>query len=230
MGRCSKLARFADNAVRYNIIEPGKEKFEVIKGKWNSDHFPKNQPLVVELACGRGEYTVGLGRTNPDKNHIGVDIKGARIWLGSSKAIEEGLENIAFLRTEILHIEKLFDKEEIDELWITFPDPRPKDRDEKRRLTHPRFLEMYKKLMAKDGWVKFKTDNTPLFEYTLEVLKARKDILNLEYTFDLYKEEELLKEHYGIKTHYEKLFTEKGEDIKYLKFKFDQSIPTTYTK
>ncbi|GJM60924.1 MULTISPECIES: tRNA (guanosine(46)-N7)-methyltransferase TrmB [Persicobacter] len=227
MGRASKLARFADNSVRYNTIEPGKEKFETIKGKWNAEHFQEEKPLVVELACGRGEYTVGLGRTNPDKNHIGVDIKGARIWVGATMAIDEGLENVAFLRTEILHIEKFFAKGEIDELWITFPDPRPKDRDEKRRLTHPRFLEMYKNMVDADGWVKFKTDNTPLFEYTLEVLKERSDILDLTYTFDLYQEEELMKEHYGIKTYYEKLFTEKGEDIKYLKFRFDQSVTTS---
>lgn len=219
MGRRGKLERFAQNAERANVIEMGKDNFGHLIGKWKSDHFGNTNDLVVELGCGKGEYTVGLSRYFPNKSFIGVDIKGSRIWVGSSQAIEEGLDHVAFLRTQIELLDKHFGEKEIDELWITFPDPRPKDRDEKRRLTCPKFLEMYKKLLVKDGWVKFKTDNTFLFDYTLDVLKKTK-IKNLVYTHDLY-ESEYMDEHFGVKTKFEKMFYEKGESIKYMRFQFD---------
>jgi tRNA (guanine-N7-)-methyltransferase len=132
--------------VSRNVIEPGKEIFENIKGKW-CDLFGNDHDIVLELACGRGEYSTGLGAFYKDRNFIGVDIKGNRIWVGSKKARLEGLDNVAFLRTQIDHLEKFFDPGEISEIWIIFPDPRPKSSDEHRRLTSPKYLEIYHKLM-----------------------------------------------------------------------------------
>ncbi|WP_200978773.1 tRNA (guanosine(46)-N7)-methyltransferase TrmB [Echinicola sp. 20G] len=218
MGR-NKLARFKANEENRNVVQEGKEIFERIKGNWGKEQFHNDQPLVVELACGRGEFTVGLAREYPEQNFIGVDIKGSRIWKGSTIAIAEGLVNVAFLRTQIELLERFFDEKEIDELWITFPDPRPRDGDEKKRLTSPRFLEMYKPMIKEGGIVHFKTDNTGLFDYTLELLNSREDIIDLVYTHDFYNSE-FKDDHHGIKTRYEAIFSEKGEKIKYLKFKF----------
>ena len=217
-----KKERFEGNQTLHNVLESGKKLYEEIKGKWNSDFFKNDKPLVVELACGKGEYTVGLAKEFPDQNHIGVDIKGDRIWIGSKRAEEESLANVAFLRTKIELLENFFEPEEISELWITFPDPRPKGRDIKRRLTSPRFLDIYKGLVKKGGWVKFKTDSTLLFDYTLEVLSERKDIDNLVFTHNLYHSE-YMNEHHGIKTNFEKKFYDLGEQIKYLKFQFVES-------
>lgn len=219
MGR-KKLERFQDNAERYNVVQDGKDNFGQISGQWRESHFKNTNNLVVELGCGRGEYTVGLGEKMPDTNFVGVDIKGSRIWVGSSYAIANNLDNVAFLRTQIELLDKHFGKDEIDEIWITFPDPRPKDKDEKRRLTSPRYLNTYKQLLKKDGWVKFKTDNTPLFDYTLELFSTNTiKVKNLVHTHDLYNSE-YMDEHFGVKTKYEKLFFDKGENIKYLKFQF----------
>lgn len=214
-----KLVRFAENAKRENILEVGKPLFEKIKGNWNQLYFKNERPITVELGCGDGEYTVGLAGVNSDRNYIGVDIKGDRLYQGSTRAIESNLTNVAFLRTQIHLLDKFFERGEVDEFWLTFPDPRPKDRDVKRRLSNPRFLEKYRELCRTNGWFRFKTDNTPLFEYTLEVLQTEFPVNQLVYTFDLY-ESGLLEEHCGIKTKYEGIWTEKGEKIKYLKFQF----------
>ncbi len=220
MGR-KKLERFRENAIHGNVIEQGKPGFGNLGGKWKEDHFKNDHELVVELGCGKGEYTIGLGKIFPEKNYIGVDIKGSRIWVGSKIAIREQMENVAFLRTHIELIADHFNESELDEIWITFPDPRPKDRDEKKRLTHPKFMEVYQKLLKKDGWLKFKTDNTPLFEYTLDQIKSGTiKVKNLSHTFDLYQSE-FMDEHHGVKTKYEKLFYEAGESIKYMKFQFE---------
>jgi tRNA (guanine-N7-)-methyltransferase len=213
-----KVIRYTSNLEAKNIVEPGKDLFEKIKGNWHKDFFKNDNPIVVELACGKGEYTVGLAKVFPEKNFIGVDIKGDRMFIGSKIAEEEGLENVGFLRTMIQNVEHFFAEGEISEIWITFPDPRPKKRDAKRRLTSPRFLEIYKNLMISGGIVHLKTDNTPLFDFSLEVLKERK-ANDLVYTFDLYHHE-LLLEHYGIRTNYERKFHDlAGEDIKYLRFR-----------
>ncbi|UII25253.1 tRNA (guanosine(46)-N7)-methyltransferase TrmB [Fulvivirga maritima] len=214
-----KLARFAANAERKNVIEPGKPILEEIKGHWHQRYFENENDITLELACGRGEYTIGLSRMFPEKNFIGIDLKGDRIWKGSGIALEEGLDNVGFLRVHILELEKYFVPQEVADIWITFPDPRPRDRDEKRRITHSRYLDIYKGILKHDGNIFFKTDNTGLFEYTLEVLKERKDIKDLVYTFDLYHSE-LKEECYDIRTRYEKKFSEEGHDIKYLRFKF----------
>lgn len=214
-----KLVRFKENELNPNVVQDGKPIFETIKGNWNEAQFFNSNPIVVELACGRGEFAVGLARVFPLKNFIGVDIKGSRIWKGSSTAAAEGIQNVAFLRTQIQQLDKFFDLGEISELWITFPDPFPREGDEKRRLTSPKFLEMYKPLIKSGGIVHFKTDNTGLFDYSLELVQSRSDIEVLGFTHDFYQSE-WKDDHFGIQTRYEKMFSEKGEKIKYLKFRF----------
>lgn len=216
-----KKGRFEDNKVSRNVIEPGKEIFERIKGKWRSELFDNEHDVVLELACGRGEYCTGLAALYKDRNYIGVDIKGNRIWVGSKKARLEGLDNVAFLRIQIDHLEKFFEPDEINEIWIVFPDPRVKESDEHRRLTSPKYLEIYKKLMKPEGLIHLKTDSTSLFDYTLGILKNSSEVKNLEYTWELYKSD-LAKDHHDIKTKYEHQFTGQGEVIKYLKFRFSR--------
>jgi tRNA (guanine-N7-)-methyltransferase len=214
-----KQERFKIIEENVNVIEPTKPLYQTIRGVWSAEYFKNTNPITLELACGRGEYTIGLARLFPDKNFIGVDIKGERIWKGSTIALEEKLSNAAFLRTHILLIENFFQPAEVSELWLTFPDPRPRKRDIKRRLTSPRFLDLYKRLLQPGGFVRLKTDNTQLFEYTLEQLHLRTDILDLAYTADVYHSE-LEKECFDIKTRYEQEFSQKGEKIKYLRFRF----------
>jgi tRNA (guanine-N7-)-methyltransferase len=217
----SKLKRFEIIAGRDNVIEQGKEIYFQIKGHWKETYFKNKNPLTVELACGRGEYSVGLARKFVNQNFVGVDVKGDRLWKGSTWAFEEGLTNVGFLRAQILTIESFFETDEVDEIWLTFPDPRPRKRDIKRRLTSPRFLDMFKKILNAAGWFRFKTDNTGLFNYTLEELNLRTDILELQFTHDLYQSN-LQAECFDIKTRYEEMFAAKGEKIKYLRFKFDK--------
>ncbi|MEX1238672.1 MAG: tRNA (guanosine(46)-N7)-methyltransferase TrmB [Cyclobacteriaceae bacterium] len=214
-----KLERFKIIERNPNVIEPSKPSYQTIKGLWRSSYFNNDHPLTLELACGRGEYTIGLARLFPEKNFIGVDIKGERIWKGSTAALHERLENAAFLRTHILMIENFFEPGEVSEIWLTFPDPRPRKRDVKRRLTSPRYMESYKRLLSKDGYVRLKTDNTQLYEYTLEELRLRNDVSDLAFTADVYSSE-LENECFDIKTRYEQEFTQKGEKIKYLRFRF----------
>ena len=216
-----KQKKFAQVAERPNVLEPGKPLFETIKGQWRKEFFKNEHPIGLELACGRGEYTVGLSRVYPERNYIGIDVKGDRIWKGSGIALEEGLTNAGFLRIRILDIETYFAEGEVDEIWITFPDPRPRDRDEKRRLTHTRFLDMYKRILKPGGIMHLKTDNTGLFDYTVnEVFPQRTDIEILDLTRDLYHSE-LLAQHHGIRTRYEMKFHDgEGEDIKYVKWQF----------
>ncbi|MCX2739190.1 tRNA (guanosine(46)-N7)-methyltransferase TrmB [Pontibacter anaerobius] len=216
MGR-SKLAKFAAIAERENVIEPGDELYGQLVGKWREQHFENNNPLVLEVGCGRGEYTIGMARLFPEKNFIGSDIKGARLWKGSTLAEEEGMDNVTFLRTFIENISENFAENEVDEIWITFPDPRPRDRDIKRRLTSPRFLDLYERIVKPGGIIHLKTDNGPLYEYTVEVLQERQ-VKDLIYTSDLYNSD--LQEHtMGIYTTYEKRYLAEGVPIKYLQYK-----------
>jgi len=213
-----KLERFEENFKRDNVVEQGKEIFNKIKGCWNQK-FGNENPIVVELGCGYGEYTIGLARQFPEINFIGIDRKGARIWKGSKTAEEDGLMNVAFLRTHILDLENFFDECEISEIWITFPDPRPRSRDERRRLTNPRFLNIYKHLIQPQGIVHLKTDSTELFEYTLDVLDAQIKVEQLVSTSDLYGTN-LHKENFDIQSRFEQMFLQNGETIKYLRFNF----------
>jgi tRNA (guanine-N7-)-methyltransferase len=214
-----KLERFQIISELPNVIEPGKEIYTQIKGKWRADYFKNDNPITLELACGRGEYTIGLAKRFADRNFIGVDIKGDRIWKGSTIAHDDGLSNVAFLRTIILVIENFFEENEVDEIWLTFPDPRPRKRDIKRRLSGYRYINIYKKLLREDGYFRFKTDNTDLFNFTLEELNQRSDIKDFKFTHDLY-DSDLREECFDIKTKYEEMFERQGETIKYLRFRF----------
>lgn len=218
----TKLEKFADVEKFPNcfFLSYGeREKGLALKGKWRENYFKNENPLVVELGCGKGEYSVGLARNNPGKNFIGVDVKGNRIWTGAKTALEEKLNNVAFIRTRIDFIEGCFSENEVDEIWLTFPDPQPQKTRARKRLTHPIFLSRYNKILKPGGLLHLKTDSTGLYEYSLESIAA----FGWEKIFatnDLYANcppgrEELIR----IKTHYEKLFTEKGERIKYCLFR-----------
>ncbi len=212
-----KLQRFADNLSDPYILESSKPLFGQIKGNWNEDFFQNSYPITLELACGAGEYTVGLAQKFPERNFVGIDLKGDRLWKGARNAEALGLKNVAFLRIQIQHLTTFFAQDEVNEIWIVFPDPQPRLKKEKLRLTHPRFLELYRQVIQNQGFIKLKTDNTPLFDYTLEVLKEQK-IEHWEGTNHLYQSS-FLGEHFGIQTKYEKMFIAKGLNIKYLKFK-----------
>lgn len=184
-----------------------------LMGKWNS-HFENNNPIILELGCGKGEYTVGLARKFPEKNFIGIDIKGARIWSGATQAKNENLKNAAFVRTHIEFINFFFSENEVSEIWITFPDPQMKKTN--KRLTSTRFMKEYSNILKSDGVIHLKTDSNFLYTYTKEMIKAN----NLDVLFDtedLYNsnpEDKIL----GIQTFYEQQWLERGLNIKYIKF------------
>lgn len=212
----SKLAKFKAIAASTNVIEPGKPLFETIKGHWQDHYFGNKHDIIVEIGCGKGDYTIGMANLFPNKNFIGVDIKGSRLWKGSTLAQDQGLTNVAFLRNFIENIGDNFADQEVSELWITFPDPRPKKGEVKKRLTSERFLAIYQSLVKPGGLVHFKTDDPDLFAYTLELLQSRR-VQNLLYTFDLYQSD--LQHHtLGIQTTYEKRFLAEGLTMKYLQY------------
>jgi tRNA (guanine-N7-)-methyltransferase len=209
-----KLKRFAEIATFSNVIQL--EAGLPNKGQWSSGFFKNNHPLVLELACGKGEYTVNLARLFPDKNFIGIDYKGNRIWRGAKTAVEENIPNVAFLRIQIENLIDYFAPAEVDEIWITFPDPQPQISREKKRLTSPRFLEKYKLVLKPGSFVNLKTDNDGLHAYTAEKL-AEAGITPLIKTEDLYHSpyaDEIL----SIKTYYEKKYLQDNKNINYLKF------------
>ncbi len=211
-----KLSRFRHNADADNVIERGKSLYTTIKGNWNEAYFKNNNPIVLELACGKGEYTVGLGSRFPETNFIGIDIKGDRIARGSTRALELGLKNVAFLRTGIQFLDEFFAENEVSEIWLVHPDPQPRDKEEKRRLTNQPFLNLYKKYLKDGGIYHLKTDSEFLFSYSLEVMENDPEFELLGATGDLYNSP--LKEgHFEIVTYYERFFTERGSNIHYLK-------------
>lgn len=218
-----KLQRFQDNAQRTHVIEPGKPHYQTIQGQWQACYFHNQHAIVLELGCGQGEYTVGLAQHFPDRNFIGVDIKGARLWVGGTLAITYKLTNVAFLRTHIAQLDQFFAPGEVAELYLPFPDPRPRGSDEKRRLTSPRFLALYRKILQPGGIIHLKTDNEALFAYTLAVLKDQGDVHDLAYTADLYQSAWLVAQH-GIQTKYEQLYLNQGAKIKYLQFALGRPI------
>jgi tRNA (guanine-N7-)-methyltransferase len=188
-----------------------------LKGSWGAKVFDNDKPIVLELACGRGEYSVALAKTYPDKNFIGVDIKGARLWKGATIAQKEGLTNVAFLRCRIELIESFFAKNEVSEIWITFPDPFLRDAKENRRLTAEPFLEKYKNIIKPDALCHLKTDNTPLYEFSLESLAANK--AEVIYQNDDIYDGPLYCDELEIKTYYERQHLENGLKIKYIRWK-----------
>ena len=222
MGSKNKLKRFKENETFGNLFQPAREELLKdefpLKGKWNEQYFKNSNPIVVELGCGKGEYTLGLAKKNPGKNFIGIDIKGARIWRGAKTALENKMNNVAFLRMQIELLDKAFSEGEISEIWITFPDPQIKYKRTKHRLTNPSFLKLYKKLLSPGGVIHLKTDSEFLHGYTLGLLQAGgHEILYAHH--HIYNNTETPPELTQIQTFYEKQFLEQGKPITYLKFK-----------
>ena len=203
-----------------NVFQPTFEELKSgfsMQGKWKSEVFKNDNPLVVELGCGKGEYSVGLAKKHPEKNFLGIDVKGARMWKGASDAVHECLSNVAFLRTRIEFIEYCFAKSEVDEIWITFPDPQIKKKRAKNRLTHPVFLERYSNILQDKGLIHLKTDSQFLHGYTLGIIEGHQHHLE-DAEHDIYNAV-LQRENMEIKTHYEQLFLEKNMPITYLRFR-----------
>ncbi|GAA4902744.1 tRNA (guanosine(46)-N7)-methyltransferase TrmB [Mucilaginibacter defluvii] len=215
MGK-DKLRRFAEVATFSNVLQLDEGK--VMQGQWTAAFFKNENPVVLELACGKGEYTVNLATMFPDKNFIGIDYKGNRIWRGAKTAIEEGVANVGFLRIQIETILDYFAPGEVDEIWITFPDPQPQLSREKKRLTSPRFLEKYKQILKPGGFINLKTDNDDLHAYTVEKIAELSLKLHVR-TEDLYKSE-YADEVLSIKTYYERKYLQDNKNINYLKFSF----------
>ena len=222
MGK-DKIRRFAAVKSFDNFYEPVIGEVSPMKGKWRSDHFKNDNPIVLELGCGKGEYSLGLGKHYPNKNFIGLDLKGNRIYIGAKEALALNMKNVAFLRTRIDFITDYFAENEVDEIWLTFSDPQRKK--PKKRLTSPLFIERYQQILKPGGLIHLKTDSELLFEYTLDEIENKKYTC-LENTWDLYGElsakmDEETQAIFHIKTHYEKLFTAKGFTIKYCKFQIN---------
>ncbi|MBB2954247.1 MULTISPECIES: tRNA (guanosine(46)-N7)-methyltransferase TrmB [Sphingobacterium] len=217
MGK-DKLRKFAEIGTFDNVVELDAGK--ALKGQWAKTHFKNDNPIVVELACGKGEYTVNLAKLFPEKNFIGVDYKGNRIWRGAKTAIEEGISNVGFLRIQIETILEYFAENEVSEIWITFPDPQPQDSREKKRLTNPTFLGRYKFVLNDGGFMNLKTDNDGFYNYTLEQIEILGLPKHVE-TADLYHSD-LVDEVLSIKTYYEKKYLAVDKNINYVKWSFDQ--------
>ncbi len=226
MGK-NKLRRFAEMKLWDNVfeptLEPNPQDAFPLKGKWHSDYFKNSNPIVLELGCGKGEYSVGLAKHYPNKNFIGIDIKGSRMFVGAKEALDENLTNVAFLRTKIDFIESYFEANEVDEIWLTFSDPQPiKPR---KRLTSEQFIARYRQVLKPGGIIHLKTDSDLLFESTEEQIQEHQYEV-IESTWDLYQSipEDLdptIRDILHIKTHYEQLFTAKGSVIKYCSFKLN---------
>jgi tRNA (guanine-N7-)-methyltransferase len=212
-----KLIRFAELETFPNVLQFP----EAMAGKWNA-FFQNNNPITLELACGKGEYAVGLGRIYPQRNFIGIDLKGNRIWVGAKKAIQENLHNVAFLRTQIDRITEYFAKDEVKEIWITFPDPQLRFSKAKKRLTHPKFLRLYQQLLTPDGLIHLKTDSPDLYQFTQTVIEfygcplhaASDDVMALQH----------IKEELKIKTHYESLDIAGSNKIYYCCFSLPDNL------
>lgn len=221
MGSKNKLKRFRENETFHNVIQPTREEVlkdtHKLKGNWNK-RFNNDKPVVLELGCGKGEYTVGLAERYPDKNFIGIDIKGARFWRGAKTAIEDGLPNVYFIRTQIELITEIFAPNEVSEIWITFPDPQIKYKRTKHRLTNLSFLDRYKSILHDEGLVHLKTDSEFMHGYTLGLLHgAGHEVLYANH--DIYHQEGAPEEVMNIQTFYENQYLEKNKAITYTRFK-----------
>ena len=222
MGSKNKLKRFKENETFNNVFQPTRaelvKKEYHLKGKWNATFFKNNNPLVLELGCGKGEYSVALAQKYPDKNFIGIDIKGARFWRGAKTAIEESIPNVAFLRTQIELIYYAFAENEVDEIWITFPDPQIKYKRTKHRMTNSEFIKRYKKILKQGGFVNLKTDSEFMHGYTLGLLHgAGHEVVYANH--DVYKNEGSPEEVTSIQTFYEEQYLEQNKPITYIRFK-----------
>ncbi len=226
-----KLEKFAMISEYENVVEPSMDEAMntgiALKGKWNKEFFKNDNPITVELACGGGEYTVGMASMYPDRNFIGVDIKGNRIWKGATKAIDQDLNNVGFLRTRIDFIANCFAKNEVDEIWITFPDPQMNKNRRRKRLTNKLFLSRYQQFLKPEGKMRLKSDSDFFYEFTKEVIEEK----GLEVVFDcddIYTkytpqnpDSQLTKE-LSLKTFYENMWLEEGKTIKYIEYKLDK--------
>lgn len=223
MGSKNKLKRFEENLTFKNVIQPSREilvdnNFEY-KGKWNDLFFKNNNPIIIELGCGKGEYSIELAKLNPEKNFIGIDIKGARFWRGAKTAVDEGLNNIAFVRSQIELIDKIFSMGEVSEIWITFPDPQIKFKREKHRLINLKFINLYKNILVPNGIINLKTDSEFLHGYMLGLIKST-NFLELIYSnHNIYNNSGAPDDVLSIQTFYELKFLKQKKPITFINFK-----------
>ncbi len=223
MGSKNKLKRFKENETFSNVIQPTREDVLnntlMLKGNWNRNFFKNENPIVLELGCGKGEYSLNLATMFPKKNFLGIDIKGARFWRGAKTALAEKINNVGFLRTQIELVDCVFDENEVDEIWITFPDPQIKYKRTKHRMTNPDFLNKYKKILKPNGMVHLKTDSEYMHGYTLGLLQGLG--LTIEYAHhDVYGTTNAPKEVTNIQTYYESQYLAINKKITYLRFNF----------
>ncbi len=221
-----KLQRFAENETFNHFFQPGWEELSAgfsLHGKWNSDFFENNNPVIIEVGCGKGEYTVELAKKYTAKNFIGIDKKGARMWRGAKTSDEEKHSNVAFVRVRAENIGKVFGEAEVDEIWITFPEPQPNSPRHSKRFTSPEFIERFKKILKPGGIIHLKTDNDMFYDYTLDVINENGHTL-LYNTNNLYlhPDEPEVKDVVDVQTHYEKIWLEQGLTIKYLRFRLKE--------
>jgi tRNA (guanine-N7-)-methyltransferase len=222
VGSKNKLKRFKENETFSNVFQPMREELVdsqyEFKGEWNASVFKNDNPLILELGCGRGEYTVELAKKFPNKNFIGIDIKGARFWRGAKTAIEDHIPNVAFIRTQIELVDFVFAENEVDEIWITFPDPQIKYKRTKHRMTNSQFLKRYKTILKPEGIVNLKTDSEFMHGYTLGLLQGEgHEVLYANH--NVYKQEGSPEEVTSIQTYYESQYLEQNKPITYIRFK-----------
>lgn len=222
MGSKNKLKRFKENESFENVVQPSREEIVSgefqLKGNWATDFFKNDHPIVLELGCGKGEYAIALAEIFPEKNFLGIDIKGARFWKGAKTALENNLKNVGFLRSQIELVDKIFAENEIDEIWITFPDPQIKYKRTKHRMTNSDFLQKYKKILKPGGTVKLKTDSEFMHGYTLGLLHGEGHEV-VQANHNVYKNEYSPKTVTGIQTFYEKQYLEQKKPITFVEFK-----------
>lgn len=222
MGSKNKLKRFKENETFENVFQPTREEvvgseFPLL-GKWNTTFFKNDNPIIIELGCGKGEYSIGLAQRYPNKNFVGIDIKGARFWRGAKTAVEGGMRNVAFVRTQIELINFIFDENEVDEIWITFPDPQIKYKRTKHRMTNSKFMQLYKKILKPNGIVNLKTDSEFMHGYTLGLLHGEgHEVVYANH--NVYKNEGAPSEVTQIQTFYENQYLETDKAITYIRFK-----------